>query len=67
MKRTYYIDGEEVTRHAFFKQLENSVYHHWRSGANIWWCFEDYYGYIKSEIRGGSVFNHGSTFYSEVL
>ena len=67
MKREYYVDGEEVTKYTFFRLLEVDVYNQWRNGANLWWCFEDYYGYIKSEIRHGSVFSYMYNFWSEVL
>lgn len=29
--------------------------------------FEDYYGYVKTEIRNGSNFNYVHTFWSEVI
>lgn len=67
MKREYYIDGEEVSRYTFFKHLEVEVYNQWRNNNSGWWCFEDYYAYIKTEIRKGSNFNYVHTFWSEVI
>lgn len=67
MKREYYIDGEEVSRYTFFKYLEVEAYNQWRNKNSKWYCFEDYYGYIKDEIRNGSVFNYVHTFSSEVI
>ena len=67
MKREYYADGEEVTRHTFFKYLEAEVYNQWRNNNSEWWCFEDYYDYIKTEIRKGNYFSYVHTFWSEVI
>lgn len=67
MKREYYVDGEEVTRHTFFNYLEDEAYNQWRNNNSEWWCFEDYYAYIKTEIRKGSNFNYVHTFWSEVI
>lgn len=67
MKREYYVDCEEVTRHTFFKYLEVEVYNQWRNNNSEWWCFEDYYAYIKTEIRKGGNFNYVHTFWSEVI
>lgn len=51
----------------FFKYLEVEVYNQWRNNNSEWWCFEDYYAYIKTEIRKGSNFNYVHTFWSEVI
>lgn len=67
MKREYYVDGEEVTRHTFFKYLEIDIFKYWQNEHHDWACFEDYYGYAKQKIRNGSEYSYGHTFWSEVI
>lgn len=67
MKREYFIDGEEVSRYTFFKYLKVEVYNYWRNKNSGWYCFEDYYDYVKPKIRNGSTFNYVHTFWSEVI
>lgn len=49
MKREYYIDGEQITRSAFFKHLEHDVYKEWKNEPNDWTWLKDYYGYVKQK------------------
>lgn len=67
MKREYFIDGEEVSRYTFFKYLKVEVYNLWINRNSAWYCFEDYYDYVKTEIRNGNNFNYAHTFWSEVI
>lgn len=67
MKREYFIDGEEVSRYTFFKYLKVEVYNLWINRNSAWYCFEDYYDYVKTEIRNGNNFNYVHTFWSEVI
>lgn len=67
MKREYYVDGEQVTKHTFFKYLEDDVFKYWQNEHNNWTCFEDYYGYVKQKIRSGSEYSYDRTFWSEVI
>lgn len=67
MKREYYIDGEQITRSAFFKHLEHDVYKEWKNEPNDWTWLKDYYGYVKQKIRSGSAYSYGHTYWSEVI
>lgn len=67
MKREYFIDGEEVSRYTFFKYLKVEVYNLWINRNSAWYCFEDYYDYVKTEIRNENNFNYVHTFWSEVI
>lgn len=67
MKREYFIDGEEVSRYTFFKYHKVEVYNQWINRNSVWYCFEDYYDYVKTEIRNGNNFNYVHTFWSEVI
>lgn len=67
MKREYFIDGEEVSRYTFFKYLKVEVYNQWINRNSAWYCFEDYYDYVKTEIRNGNNLNYEHTFWSEVI
>lgn len=67
MKREYFIDGEEVSRYTFFKYLKVEVYNLWINRNSAWYCFEDYYDCVKTEIRNGNNFNYVHTFWSEVI
>ena len=67
MKREYFIDGEEVSRYTFFKYLKVEVYNQRINRNSAWYCFEDYYDYVKTEIRNGNNFNYVHTFWSEVI
>lgn len=67
MKREYFIDGEEVSRYTFFKYLKVEVYNLWINRNSAWYCFEDYYDYVKTEIRNGNNFDYVHTFWSEVI
>lgn len=67
MKREYYIDGVQVTKHTFFKYLESDVFKYWQNEPRIWTSFEDYYGYVKQKIRSGSEYSYGHTFWSALI
>ena len=51
MKLDYYIDGEQVTEHTFFKYLEDNVFKHCQNERHNWECSEDYYDYVKQKNK----------------
>lgn len=61
----YYINSVQVPRKQFFEFLTYDVYYDWTNNASSDFCFEDYYGYVKENIRKGSTYCVKNTYASE--
>lgn len=63
----YYINGKQMPRNQFFKFLKHDVYNDWINNASSYFCFEDYYGFVKEKIRSGSEYSYRNTYWSEAI